>query len=70
MTKAHVLARAVDVIPNIVYLARARAGGLSITQSRTSVANLRDRMTAMNDIDQFIAAHSTANYCLRTSARP
>ena len=61
MTKAHVLARAVDVIPDIVYYWRERAqGGLSITQSRTSVANLRDRMTAMNDIDQFIAAHSTA----------
>ena len=24
------------------------------------MANLRDRMTAMNDIDEFIAAHSTA----------
>ena len=61
MTKAHVLARAVDVIPDVVYYWRERAQGrLSITQSRTSVANLRDRMTAMNDIDQFIAAHSTA----------
>jgi len=61
MTKAHVLARAVDVIPDIVYYWRERAQGkLSITQSRTSIANLRDRMTALNDIDQFIAAHSTA----------
>jgi len=61
MTKAHVLARAVDVIPDTVYYWRERAQGrLSITQSRTSIANLRDRMTAMNDIDQFIAAHSTA----------
>src|SRR6185437_8063443 len=61
MTKAHVLARAVDVIPDIVYYWRERAQGrLSITQSRTSVANLRDRVTAMNDIDQFIAAHPTA----------
>ena len=59
MTKAHVLARAVDVIPDTVYYWRERAHGrLSITQSRASVANLRDRMTAMNDIDQFIAAHS------------
>jgi CDP-glycerol glycerophosphotransferase len=61
MTKAHVLARAVDVIPDIVYYWRERAQGrLSITQSRTSVANLRDRMTALADIDEFIAAHSTA----------
>src|ERR1700722_139322 len=62
MTKAHVLARAVDVIPDIVYYWRERTQGrLSITQSRTSVANLRDRMTALDDIDEFIAAHSTAS---------
>ena len=62
MTKAHVLARAVDVIPDTVYYWRERAQGrLSITQSRTSIANLRDRMTALDDIDQFIAAHSTAS---------
>jgi CDP-glycerol glycerophosphotransferase len=61
MTKAHVLARAVDVIPDIVYFWRERAQGrLSITQSRTDIANLRDRMTALDDIDEFIAAHSTA----------
>ena len=62
MTKAHVLARAVDVISDIVYYWRERAQGrLSITQSRTSIANLRDRMTALDDIDEFIAAHSTAS---------
>jgi len=60
MTKAHVLARAVDVIPDIVYYWRERAQGrLSITQSRTSIANLRDRMAALADIDAFIGAHST-----------
>ena len=59
MTKAHVLAQAVDVIPDIVYYWRERAQGtLSITQSRTSIANLRDRMTALDDIDSFIAANS------------
>jgi CDP-glycerol glycerophosphotransferase len=61
MTKAHVLARAVDVIPGIVYYWRERAQGkLSITQSRTDIGNLRDRMTALDDIDAFIAANSTA----------
>jgi CDP-glycerol glycerophosphotransferase len=61
MTKAHVLATAVDVIPDIVYYWRERAQGrLSITQSRTSIANLRDRMTALADIDEFIEQHSTA----------
>ena len=72
MTKAHVLARAVDVIPDIVYYWRERAQGrLSITQSRTSITNLRDRMTALADIDEFIAAHSTSAACSApTSARP
>ena len=60
ITKAHVLARAVDVIPETVYYWRERAQGrLSITQSRTSITNLRDRITALDDIDQFIAALST-----------
>jgi CDP-glycerol glycerophosphotransferase len=66
MTKAHVLARAVDVIPDIVYYWRERAqGGLSITQSRTSVANLRDRMIALADIDEFIAVHTTGHSAAR-----
>jgi CDP-glycerol glycerophosphotransferase len=59
MTKAHVLARAVDVIPDVVYYWRERGQGrLSITQSRSSVANLRDRVTALTDIDEFIARHA------------
>ena len=70
MTKAHVLAKAVDVIPDIVYYWRERAQGrLSITQSRTSIANLRDRMTALDDIDSFIAAHSALRRLLRAHQR-
>src|SRR5260370_4123397 len=33
---------------------------MAITQSRSSLSNLRDRMTALNAIDAFIAGHSTA----------
>jgi len=70
MTKAHVLARAVDVIPDIVYYWRERAQGrLSITQSRTSVANLRDRMTALADIDGFIAVHTTGHSAVHSTGR-
>ena len=70
MTKAHVLARAVDVIPDIVYYWRERAQGrLSITQSRTSIANLRDRMTALADIDEFIALHTPGHSTLRSTGR-
>jgi CDP-glycerol glycerophosphotransferase len=55
MTKAHVLATAVDVITDHIYYWRQRTGGeLSITQSRTSIANFRDRITALRVIDDFL----------------
>src|SRR5215472_889975 len=55
MTKAHVLARSVDVITDPVYHWRDRdKGAPSITQSRTSIANFRDRITALGLIDDFL----------------
>jgi CDP-glycerol glycerophosphotransferase len=55
MTKAHVLATAVDVITDHIYYWRQRtSGGLSITQSRLSIANFRDRITALGVIDDFL----------------
>jgi CDP-glycerol glycerophosphotransferase len=55
MTRAHVLAKAVDVIPDPIYYWRERAkGALSITQSRTNISNLRDRITALLNIDGFL----------------
>ncbi|HEY7146066.1 MAG TPA: bifunctional glycosyltransferase family 2 protein/CDP-glycerol:glycerophosphate glycerophosphotransferase [Streptosporangiaceae bacterium] len=60
MTKAHVLAKAVDVIPDTIYYWRERGKGqLSITQSRTDITNFRDRITALTAIDQFLSGHST-----------
>jgi CDP-glycerol glycerophosphotransferase len=58
MTKAHVLARAVDTIPEPIYYWRERGkGALSITQSRTSINNFRDRITALLAIDEFLRQH-------------
>jgi CDP-glycerol glycerophosphotransferase len=58
MTKAHVLAKAVDVIPDFIYYWRERgSGALSITQSRTSIENFRDRITALLVIDEFLREH-------------
>jgi CDP-glycerol glycerophosphotransferase len=55
MTRAHVLAKAVDVIPDHIYYWRERAAGeFSITQNRTSIQNLRDRITALLAIDTFL----------------
>ncbi len=60
MTRAHVLARAVDVIPDPIYYWRERGrGALSITQSRTDIANLRDRITALSAIDAFLRERGT-----------
>jgi len=61
ITKAHVLARAVDIIPEPIYYWRERGkGALSITQSRTSIKNFRDRITALTAIDDFLRQHKPA----------
>jgi CDP-glycerol glycerophosphotransferase len=61
MTRAHVLARAVDVIPDYIYYWRERAAGeFSITQNRTSIQNLRDRITALRAIDAFLREQAPA----------
>jgi CDP-glycerol glycerophosphotransferase len=58
MTMAHVLATEVDVIPDTVYFWRERVQGAgSITQRRTDVRNLRDRLTALAAIDKFLASY-------------
>jgi CDP-glycerol glycerophosphotransferase (TagB/SpsB family) len=60
MTKAHVLARAVDVITDPVYHWRDRdQGAPSITQSRTDIGNIRDRITALGMIDEFLRSQGT-----------
>ncbi len=60
MTRAHVLAAAVDVITDPIYHWRDRdKGGPSITQSRTSIGNFRDRITALIMIDDFLRDRAT-----------
>ncbi len=60
MTKAHVLARAVDVTTDPVYHWRDRdKGAPSITQSRMRIGNFRDRITALTMIDDFLRESST-----------
>ena len=62
MTRAHVLAKAVDVIPDTIYYWRERGkGALSITQSRTDISNLRDRITALLNIDGFLRERASAS---------
>ncbi len=59
MTRAHVLAKAVDVIPDPIYYWRERdKGALSITQSRTDISNFRDRIAALLAIDRFLAENA------------
>jgi CDP-glycerol glycerophosphotransferase len=60
MTKAHVLARSVDVITEPVYYWRDRTmGAPSITQSRTDIGNIRDRAVALHLIDDFLRSRGT-----------
>jgi CDP-glycerol glycerophosphotransferase len=61
MTKAHVLAKSVDVISDLVYYWRERErGAFSITQNRTDISNLTDRITALLAIDNFLATRAPA----------
>jgi CDP-glycerol glycerophosphotransferase (TagB/SpsB family)/glycosyltransferase involved in cell wall biosynthesis len=61
MTEAHALARSVDVITEPVYQWRDRdKGAPSITQSRTDIGNIRDRLTALHMIDDFLRSHGTS----------
>jgi len=61
MTRAHVLARAVDVISDRIYYWRERAAGeFSITQNRADIQNLRDRVTALLAIDAFLRERAPA----------
>lgn len=51
---AHFLANSVDVLPNIIYKWRARDfGDQSITQKRTEISNLVDRIKAVTMVDNF-----------------
>lgn len=60
MTKAHVLARSVDVITDPIYHWRDRdADTPSITQSRTKIGNFRDRITAFGMIEDFLRQRGT-----------
>jgi CDP-glycerol glycerophosphotransferase len=61
MTRAHILATAVDVIGDHIYYWRERAAGeFSITQNRADIQNLRDRITALLAIDRFLRDHAPA----------
>ncbi len=61
MTRAHVLAKAVDVIGDHIYYWRERAAGeFSITQNRADIQNLRDRVTALLAIDAFLRERAPA----------
>ncbi|GAA4226167.1 CDP-glycerol glycerophosphotransferase [Streptosporangium album] len=56
---AHVLARSVDVLGDVVYCWRQReAGDPSITQSRTVPGNLEDRVASITRVQAFLADHA------------
>jgi CDP-glycerol glycerophosphotransferase len=55
---AHFLAHSVDVVPRPVYLYREReAGAPSITQRRTEIRTLRDRLAAIEHVRAFLVSH-------------
>lgn len=58
---AHFLARSVDVISEPIYYWRARVGtGKSITQRRTDPKSLADRLTATQQVREFLRGYPVA----------
>jgi len=60
LTRAYLGAASFDVIPDVVYHWRIRADGSSITQQRSSVADLRDRHVtkrmSLDTVEAYVAA--------------
>lgn len=60
LTEAYLRATAFDVIPDFVYHWRIRTDGTSITQQRSTVADLRDRHTtkrmSLTTVEKYVAA--------------
>jgi Putative glycosyl/glycerophosphate transferases involved in teichoic acid biosynthesis TagF/TagB/EpsJ/RodC len=55
---AHYLAQSVDVLDDVVYYWRSRDfGDQSITQDRTDIHNLQDRLKAISLVNDFFAEH-------------
>jgi len=56
---AHFKAKSVDVLTSVVYKWRARdAGDQSITQQRTDINNLTDRLKALGMVDQYFSENN------------
>ena len=59
---AHVLAGSVDLLTSSVYEWRERGdGSMSITQRRAELTNLKDRVTALEFVSDFLAGHDLPN---------
>jgi glycosyltransferase involved in cell wall biosynthesis len=57
MCRAHFFARSVNILTRPIYQWRIREDGSSITQKRSEIRNLRDRMLVLNMVWHFLADH-------------
>ncbi|WP_435770415.1 glycosyltransferase family 2 protein [Nocardioides sp. SYSU DS0651] len=60
-TEAYVRARAVAVVPDVVYQWRIRGDGSAITEMRSTVADLRDRWTTKQLALESVRRHGSAD---------
>lgn len=60
MTRAYLAARAIDVLPDVVYRWRTRTDGSSITQRKHELRNLVDALAAKREVDALIAHGASA----------
>ena len=60
MTRAYLLARAFDVLPESVYVWRKRDDGTSITQQKAEASDLHDRLAAKREISGMLVENASA----------
>ena len=62
LTRAYLLARAFDVIPEIVYKWRIRFDGTSITQNKRSLEDVRDRVAVVKSVYEYLRENASQDF--------
>lgn len=61
VTQAYLVARTIDVVPDVVYRWHRRADGSSITQRKHELRNLTDALSAKQQVNKLITEHTAAS---------
>ena len=69
MTKAYLLARAFDVVPDVVYQWRIRDDRTSISQQKAETRDLVDKLAGQREVAEFLHARASPEVLHRWYAK-